>query len=117
MMHNEISTVCTAPHVLKGLRPLTPTPADSRIFGFWDFSKHDIFWNFPMGFGVWEGLQSMANGCGLQMNGFSTHFDQCEFVLDNLYDFHDFAIVSHGLTLFSEGPRTLRECPEGPGTL
>ena len=62
---------------IKGLRPLPPTPADSRIFGFVYFSENVDLGNFPLGFGVWEGLQSMGNGCGLQMDGFSTHFDPC----------------------------------------
>ena len=70
-----------------------------------------------MGFGVWEGLQSIGNGCGLQMDGFSAHFEQYEFILDDFHDFGDFAFVSGRLTLFPEGPRTLRECPEGSGTL
>ena len=69
-------------HKLKGLRPLPPTPADSRIFGFLDFSENVDFWNFPVGFGVWEGLQSIGNGCGLQMDGFSAHFDNYESILE-----------------------------------
>ena len=59
----------------KGLRPLPPTPADSRIFGFLDFSENVVFWNFPVEFGVWEGLQSIGNAGGLQMDGFSSHFE------------------------------------------
>ena len=39
---------------LKGLRPLPPTPADSRTCGFLDFSENVDFLNFPAGFGVWE---------------------------------------------------------------
>ena len=39
---------------LKGLRPLPPTPADSRIFGFFDFSENVDLGNFPVGFRVWE---------------------------------------------------------------
>ena len=70
-----------------------------------------------MGFGVWEGLQSIGNGCGLQMDGFSTHFEQYESILDDFHDFCHFGIVSGALTLFPEGPRTLRKCPKGPGTL
>ena len=35
------------------------------------FSESVDFWNVPVGVGVWEGLQSIGNGCGLQMNGFS----------------------------------------------
>ena len=105
------------PASLEGLRPLPPTPADSRSFGFFDFSQNVDFGNFPVGFGVWEGLQSIGNGGGLQMDGFSAHFDPYEFILDDFHDFEHFEAVSGGLTLIPEGPRTLRECPEGPGTL
>ena len=70
-----------------------------------------------MGFGVWEGLQSIGNGCGLQMDGFSAHFDQYESFFYDFNDFGNFTIVFDGLTLFPEGPRTLRDRPEGPGTL
>ena len=73
--------------------------------------------NFPVVFGVWEGLQSMGNGCGLQMNGFSSHFEPSESSFDDFHDFGNFAVVSGGLTLFPEGPRTLRDRPEGPGTV
>ena len=59
-----------APLYLKGLRPLPPTPPDSRIFGFFDLSKNVDVGDFPVGFTVWEGLQSIRNGCGLQMDGF-----------------------------------------------
>ena len=75
------------------------------------------FGDFPLGFGVWEGLQWMGNGCGLQMDGFSAHFEPSESIFDDFHDFGDFAIVSDGLMLFSAGPRTLRDCPEGPGTV
>ena len=70
-----------------------------------------------MGFGVWEGLQSIGNGCGLQMDGFSAHFEPSEFIFDDFHDFGHFGVVSGGLTLFPEGPRTLRDRPEGPGTV
>ena len=96
---------------------MPPTPADYRIFGFFDFSKNVDFCNFPAGFGVWEGLQWIGNGCGLQMDGFSTHFEPSESISVDFHDFDHFAIDSGGLTLLPEGPRTLRECPEGPGTL
>ena len=143
---------------------MPPTPADSRIFGFFDFSKnvdfrdfpvgfgvweglqwigngcglqidgfsahferyesilHDFddfvdFGDFPVGFGVWEGLQSIGNGCGLQMDGFSAHFEPSESISVDFHDFGHFGVVCDGLMLFPEGPRTLRECPEGPGTL
>ena len=102
---------------LKGLRPLPPTPADSRIFGFLDFSENVDFGDFPVGFGVWEDLQWIGNGCGLQMDGFSAHFEPSESIFKDFHDFDHFAIDSDGLTLLPEGCRTLREYPEGPGTL
>ena len=73
MIQNTVSK-----KLFKGLRPLPPTPADSRIFGFLDFSKNVDFLNFQVGFGVWEGLQSIGNGCGLHMDGFSAHFEPSE---------------------------------------
>ena len=87
------------------------------IFGFSGFSENVDYRNFPVGFGVREGLQSIGNGCGLQMDGFSAHFEPSESIFDDFHDFGYFAIVSDGLTLFPEGPGTLRDRPEGPGTL
>ena len=92
-------------------------PSESIFDYFLDFSENVDFWDFPVGFGVWEGLQSIGNGCGLQMDGFSAHFKPYGFIFDDFHNFGNFAIVSDGLMLFPEGPRTLRECPEGPGTL
>ena len=80
------------------------------------FENADFF-NFPLGFGVWEGLQSMGNGCGLQMDGFSAHFEPSESIFHDFHDIVHFGVVSGGLTLFPEGPRTLRNCLEGPRTL
>ena len=71
----------------------------------------------PMRFGVRRGLQSIGNDCGLQMDEFSVHFEPFDSIFMDFNDFDDFAVVSDGLTLFPEGPRTLRNCPEGPGTL
>ena len=96
---------------------MPPTPADSRIFGFVGVAENVDFGEIPVGFGVWEGLQWIGNGCGLQMDGFSTRFEQYEFIFDDFHDFGHFGIVSGPLTLFPEGPRTLRKCPKGPGTL
>ena len=59
----------------------------------------------------------MGNAGGLQMDGFSAHFEPSESISVDFHDFDHFAIDSGGLTLLPEGPRTLRECPEGPGTL
>ena len=69
-----------------------------------------------MGFRVWEVLQSIGNGCGLQMDGFSAYFESSESISNDFNDFVHFGVDSGGLMLFSEGPRTLRDCPEGPGT-
>ena len=91
-------------NLLKGLRPLPP--ADSRIFGFWDFSENVDFGNFPLGLGVWEGLQWIGKGCGLQMDGLSAHFEPSGSIFDDFHDFDDFAFVSGRLSLFPEGPRT-----------
>ena len=86
--------------------------ANNRIFGF---SENVDFCNFPMGFGVWEGLQSIENACGLQMDGFSPHFEPYRSIWYNFYVFDGFGVDSGGLTLTPEGPTTLRECLEVPG--
>ena len=70
-----------------------------------------------MGFGVWGGLRSIENGCGIQVHGFSAHTEPYGSIFDDVHDFDYFGIVFGGLTLLPEGPRTLRGCPEGPGTL
>ena len=59
----------------------------------------------------------MGNGCGLQLDGFSAHFEPSECISVVFYDFGHFGIDPEGLTLFSEGPRTLQDRPEGPGTV
>ena len=74
------------------------------------------FGDFPLGFGVWEGLQSIGNGCGLQMDGFSAHFEPSESISVDFHNFGHFGGDSGGLMRFPEGPRTLRDCVEGPGT-
>ena len=68
-----------------------------------------------MGFGVREGLPSIGNGCGIQIDGFSAQTEPYGYIFNDVHDFDDFAIVSGGLTLLPEGPRTRRECPEVPG--
>ena len=76
-----------------------------------------IFWNFPVGFGVWGGLQWIGNGGGLQIDGFSAQTESYESIFDDFHACDHFGVVFDGLTLPLEGPRTLQECPEGPGTL
>ena len=70
-----------------------------------------------MGFGVWGGLQWIGNGCGIQIDGFSAQTEPYGSISDDFHNFNHFGSVSGGLTLFPEGPRTLRDCPDDPGTL
>ena len=86
---------------------------DDRV----DFSENVIFGNFPLGFGVWGGLQSIGNGCGIQIDGFSAQTEPYGSILYDFHDFGNFRIAFGGLMLSPEGPRTPQECPEGPGTL
>ena len=65
-----------------------------------------FFLNFPIGFGVWGGLQSIGNGCGLQIDGFSAQTEPYGSIFDDFHDFDDFGTVFDGLTLSPEGPRT-----------
>ena len=67
--------------------------------------------DFPVGFGVWEGLQSIGNGCALQMDGFSDQTEPYGSIFDDCHDFDLFGAVSGGLTLLPEGPRTRQDCP------
>ena len=87
-----------------------------RFLDFPIFSKNNDFWDFPVGFGVWEGLQSIGNGCGPQMDEFSAHFEPSESICNDFHDSDHFGVVSNGRTMFPEGPRRLRDCPGGPGT-
>ena len=63
------------------------------------------------------GVQSIGNGCGIQIDQFSAHLERYESISDDFHDFDDFAIIFDDLTLFREGLRTLRDCPAGLGTL
>ena len=57
----------------------------------------------------------MVNGCGLQMDGFSAHFDEYEFIFNDFHDFDDCAVISDGLTLFPEGSGTSESALKVPG--
>ena len=67
-----------------------------------------------MGFGVWEGLQWVGNGYGLQMYGFSVQTETYGSIFNDFNDCGHFGIVSGDLTLLPEGPGTLSD---GPGAL
>ena len=98
-------------HIVLSVVPLSisyiqrapPIDADPRRNpGFSDlfiFRKMWIVDFFPMVFGVLEGLQSIGNGCGLQIDGFSAHIEPYESIFE---DFHD---LDHGgLTLVPNSP-------------
>ena len=101
----------------KGAPPIAADPGGLPDFLILYFLEHVDFWNFPVGFRVWEGLQWIGNGCGLQMEGFSAYFEPSEPISDDFHDFGHSGVDSGRLTLFPEGPWTLRECPEGLGIL
>ena len=44
-----------------------------------------------VGFGVREGLQWIRNGCGLQTDEFSVHFEPSESIFDEFHDFRSFS--------------------------
>ena len=44
------------------------------------------------------------NGYGLQMDGFSAHFEPSWSIFDDINDFGDFAIASGGLPCFRKVP-------------
>ena len=113
MMSTDLNTVRGVFENLKGLRPLPSTP-EFRIFRF--LRKMSIFVIFRWDLG-WGGLQWIGNGCGIQIDGFSVQTETYGFILYDFHDVVDFGIVFGGLMLLPEGPRTLRECSEGPGTL
>ena len=62
-------------------------------------------------------MKIIGNGDGLQMDGFSAHVEPSESISADFHGFGHFGVDSGGLTLFPEGPRTLRDRPEGPGTV
>ena len=101
----------------KGAPPIAADPGGFPDFWIFYFSKNVHFGDFPVEFGAWEGLQSIGNGCGLQMDRFSAHFEASGSIPVDFHDLGHFGVVSGDLMLFPEGPRTLWECPEGPGTL
>ena len=91
--------------------------ANFRIFVFLFFSEHYDLGNPPVGCEVCESLQSIGNGCGLQMDGVSPHFGPCDLIFNGFHDLHRLGIIFDGLTLFPEGPSILRDLSDGPRTL
>ena len=89
---------------IEGAPPIATDPCEFPDFRICSFFQKKIFENLRWDLGSGRAMQ---NGCGLQMDGFSAHFDSSGFIAVDFYDFCDFAIVSTGLMLFPEGPRTL----------
>ena len=87
-MHMSVSALTGHTSVLE---------AKDWIFAFSGFSENVDFFNVPVGFGVRGGLQSMGNGFGLQMDGFSADFEPCGSIFDDFHDCGHFAAVSDGL--------------------
>ena len=77
-----------------GIKGAPPVADPGGFPGYWIFGFLGTcgFGGFPVGCGVWEGLQSMGNGCGLQMDGFSAHFEPFESISIAFHDFDNFAI-------------------------
>ena len=65
-----------------------------------------------MGFGVWEGVQSIDASCGIQIDGFSARTEPPVFIFDDLRDLDVFACVFGFLMLPSRGLMTACECPK-----
>ena len=65
----------------------------SQVFGFLDFSENVDFWNFPVGFGVRGGLQSIENAYELQIHKFSAHIEPYGSIFDDFHDFGQFSVV------------------------
>ena len=67
-----------------------------RILGFSYYSifRKMYFVFFSLRFGAWEGLQPIGNGRGLQMDGFSLHFEPSETISVDFHDFGHFGVDS-----------------------
>ena len=57
--------------------------------GFSDFSENVDILIFPIGFGVWEGVQSIEASYGIKIDGFSARTKPYGFIS---YDVHGFVV-------------------------
>lgn len=82
--------------------------------GCFDFSENVNNWNFPVGFRVWQGLESIDVFSGIQIDGFLARTEPYGSIFN---DFH-YLVVSASvfglLTLPLGGPKTSSECPKSP---
>ena len=74
-----------------------------------------IWGDFPVGFGVWECVESIGNGCGIQMDGFSAREVPYSFIFDEFHDLCHFGVVFGGLTLIPRGPELPENILKLPG--
>ena len=102
---------------MQGAPPIAADPGGFRDFRIFLLFKKRWFLNVSGGIWGRGSLRSIGNACGLQIEGFSAQTEPYGFIFNNFDDFGHFGIVFVGLIVLPEGPRTLRECPEGPGTL
>ena len=70
--------------------------------------------NCTVTFGIWGDRESIGNGCGLQMDGFSAHFEPNGFIFNDFHDFGHFGFDFRGadpvrmcyVGVLPEDPRT-----------
>ena len=84
--------------------------------GFFDFSENVELGNFPMGFGVCEGLQSIDASSGIQIDGFSARTEPPGSIFDDFHDLGVFVCVLGILALPPRGLMTACECPRPAGS-
>ena len=68
-----------------------------------------------MGFGVWEGLQSIDACSEIHLDGFSAREVPYSFIFDEFHDFCHFGVVFGGLTLIPRGPELPESVLKLPG--
>ena len=78
--------------------------------GFFDFSENVDFWCFPVGFWVWEDVQSIDASSGIQIDGFSARTEPPGSIFDDAHDLGVFACVFCFLTLPPRGLMTVCDC-------
>ena len=79
---------------------------------FFNVGRNVDFGNFPVGFGVWEGVQSIDASCGIQIDGFSARTEPPGSFFDDVDALDVFAGVLGFLTLPPRGLMTACECPK-----
>ena len=76
------------------IKGATPIAADPGGFSdLWTFRKMWILVIFRWDLGSGRGLQCIGNGCGLQMDGFSTHFEPSDSIFSDFHDFGHFESI------------------------